>query len=39
MPLETWQIVGALVMVAITFVVAYYFEKKRPFEKKKVEPG
>lgn len=34
MPLETWQIVGALIMIAITFVIAYFFQKKKPFEKK-----
>jgi|FaiFalDrversion2_1042247.scaffolds.fasta_scaffold01365_2 hypothetical protein len=39
MPLETWQIIGALVMIAITFVIAYYFEKRRPFEKKRIESG
>jgi len=31
--MEMWQIVGAIIAIAATFIIAYYFEKKRPFEK------
>ncbi len=26
--METWQIVGAIIMIVIIFIVAIYFEKK-----------
>jgi len=33
MPLEPWQIAGAIIMIILVFIIAFYFEKKRPFEK------
>jgi hypothetical protein len=34
MPLEWWQIVGAIIMIIVVFAIAIYFNKTKVFERK-----